>query len=124
MFLNTYLNILSQHKTELFTSPIKIRVANGCDVDDQGYSGITFRICQEKCTFLFLVSNSLTRHVILGYNLSKTTHIGTRWDRNNEMCLTKNGKIIATTVSNKAINALGQCTVSITVPSCSNALIK
>ena len=40
------------------------------------------------------------------------------------MCLTKNGKVIPTTVSDKAINALVQCTEAITLPPFTNALIK
>ena len=108
--LDTYLNIPNKHKTELFPSPIKIRAANGFDIDNQGECDITFRIGQEKFTFPFLVSKSLTPHVILSYNFSKAFHIATTWNRNDQMCLTKNGKVIATTVSDKAINALVQCT--------------
>ena len=40
------------------------------------------------------------------------------------MCLTKNGKVIATTVSDRAISALVQCTEAITLPPFTNALIK
>ena len=64
------------------------------------------------------------QHVILGYNFSKAFHIGTTWNRNDQMYLTKNGKVIATTVSDKAINTLVQCTEAITLPPLTNALIK
>ena len=122
--LDAYLNIPNKHKTELFPSPITIRAGNGSDIDNQGECDITFRSGQEKFTFPFLVSKSLTQHVILGYNFSKAFHIGTTWNRNDQMCLTKNGKVIVTTVSNKAINALVQCTEAITLPPFTNALIK
>ena len=42
--LDAYLNIPNKHKTELFPSPIKIRAANGSDIDNQGECDITFRI--------------------------------------------------------------------------------
>ena len=122
--LDAYLNIPNKHKTELFPSPIKIRAANGSDIDNQGECDITFRIGQEKFTLPFLVSKTLTQHIIVGYNFSKAFHIGTTWNRNDQMCLTKNGKVIATTVSDKAINTLVQCTEAITLPPFSNVLIK
>ena len=71
-----------------------------------------------------MVSQSLTQHAILGYIFSKAFYIGTTWNRNDQMCLKKNGKTIATTVGKMAINASVQCTKSIAVPPYSNALIK
>ena len=64
------------------------------------------------------------QHVILGYNFSKAFHIDTTWNRNDQRCLTKNGKIIAATVSNKAITTSVQCTESITGLLYLNALMK
>ena len=47
---------------------------------------------------------------MLGYNFSEAFHIGTTWSTNDQICLTMNGKTIANTLINKAINALAQCT--------------
>ena len=73
-------------------SPIKIRATYGSAIDTQDGNDITFTVCQEKFTFPFLVSKSLTQHVFLGYNFSKALHIGTTWNRNDQMCLIKNYK--------------------------------
>ena len=81
-------------------------------------------LVKKKSHSLFLVSQSLTQHVILGYNFSKGFHMGTTCNRNDQMCLRKNGKVIETTVSNNASNALAQCTEVITLPPFTNALIK
>ena len=66
-------------------------------------------------TFLFLVSNALTQKIILGYTFSNAFHIGSTWNKNDKMCLTMKGHIIATTVRTTAINALVQCAESITI---------
>ena len=44
--------------------------------------------------------------VILGYKFSKAFHIGTDWNKNDDMFFTMNGQELTTTISTKAINAL------------------
>ena len=51
--------------------------------------------------------NALTQDIILGYNFSRAYHIGTNWNNNDEMCLTRNGKHLTATITTKAINAIG-----------------
>ena len=64
--LDSYLIIPNKYKTELFPSPIKIGAANGSNIDNQGECNITFRSGEEKFTFPFLVSQSVTQYAILG----------------------------------------------------------
>ena len=78
-------------------------------IENKGECDITFKIGPARFTFTFLVSNELTQDVILGYNFSKAFHLGTDWNKNDEMFLTMNGQQLTTTISTKAINALVQC---------------
>ena len=101
-----------------------IKAANGSAIENKGECDITFKIGPASFTFTFLVSNELTQDAILGYNFSKAYHIGTDWNKNDEMMLTMNGQQITTAISTKAINALVQCAESISIPPRSNAMIK
>ena len=65
-----------------------------------------------------------TQDVILGYNFKKAFHIGTDWNRNDEMYLKMNGQFLTTTLNTKNINALVQCAESVVIPPRSNAQIQ
>ena len=119
-----YQTIPNKFKTELVPSNILIKAANGSIIENRGECDITFRIGPEKFTFTFLVSNALTQDIILGYNFSRAYHIGTNWNNNDEMCLTRNSKHLTATITTKAINAIVQCAESIVIPPRSNAMIK
>ena len=122
--MNKYKTIPEKLKTQLFPSKILIKAANGSMIENKGECDITFKIGPVRFTFTFLVSNELTQDVILGHNFSKAFHIGTDWNKNDEMFLTMNGQQLTTTISTKAINALVQCAESITIPPRSNAVVK
>ena len=116
--------IPKKFKTPLVPSNILIKAANGSLIENKGECDITFRIGHENFTFTFLVSNALTQDIILGYNFSKAYHIGTNWNKNDEMYLTRNGKQLTTTVGTKSINAIVQCAEIIVIPPKSNAMVK
>ena len=122
--LEKYKKIPSKFKTELFKSHIKIKAANGSSIENSGECDITFKIGNEEFAFPFLVSSTLTQEVILGYNFSRAFHIGTGWNKFDEIYLTMNRKQLTTTISTTAINDLVQCAESIVIPPRSNALIK
>ena len=122
--LEKYKKIPSKFKTELFKSHIKIKAANGSSFENSGECDITFKIGNEEFTFPFLVSSTLTQVVILGYNFSRAFHIGTGWNKFDEMYLTINRKQLSTSISTTATNALVQSAESIVIPPRSNALIK
>ena len=66
----------------------------------------------------------MTQEVILGYNFSRPFHIGTGWNKFDEMYLTMNRKQLTTIISTTTIYALVQCGESIVILPRSNALIK
>ena len=119
-----YQTIPDNLKTPLVPSRILIKAANGSMIGNKGECDITFKIGPEKFTFTFLVSNELTQGIILGYNFSKAFHIGTDWDKTNEMLLKMNGKYLTSTSTPKQINTLVTCAESIVIPARSNALVK
>ena len=99
-----YNAIPAKYKTDLFTSPIKIKAANGTLIENKGECDITFKIGLIKFTFPFLSSGQLSQQFIFGYNFSKAFHIGTTWSADNIMSLTHQGKTIAQTIPTKEIN--------------------
>ena len=119
-----YKTIPEKLKTSLVPSIILIKAAIGSMIENKGECDITFKIGPAIFTFTFLVSNELTQGIILGYNFSKAFHIGTDWNKNDEMMLKMDGKYLTTTISTKQINALVQCVESIIIPARSNAMIK
>ena len=119
-----YNAIPAKYKTDLFTSPIKIRAANGTLIENKGECDITFKIGPIKFTFPFLCSAQLSQEFILGYNFSKAFHIGTTWSADDTMSLTHQGKMIAQTISTKEINSIVFCCESTVIPPFSNAKIK
>ena len=88
-----YNAIPDKYKTELFHNKIKIRAANGSQIDNKGEFDITFRIGKEKFTLPFLVSSELAQQIFLGFNLGKVFHIATEWDSDDQMSLMMNGHI-------------------------------
>ena len=119
-----YNAIPAKYKTDLFTSPIKIKAANGTLIENKGECDITFKIGSIKFTFPFLCSAQLSQQFILGYNFSKAFHIGTTWSADDTMSLTHQGKPIAQTISTKEINSIVFCCESTIIPPFSNAKIK
>ena len=119
-----YNAIPAKYKTDLFTSPIKIKAANGTLIENKGECDITFKIGPIKFTFPFLCSAELSQQFILGYNFPKAFHIGTTWSADDIMSLTYQGKPIAHTISTKEINFIVFCCESTIIPPFSNAKIK
>ena len=119
-----YKTIPEKMKTSLVPSRILIKAANGSMIENKGEFDITFKIGPAKFSFTFLVSNEMTQGIILGYNFSKAFHIGTDWNKNDEMMLKMDGKYLTTTISTKAINAMVECVKSIVIPARSNAMIR
>ena len=118
-----YSSIPDKLKTELKPSNIIIKVAESSIISNDDECEITFKIGPVIFTFPFLVSNALTQNVILGYNFKNAFHIGTDWNRNDEMYLKMNGQFLTTTLSTKDINALVQCAEAVVIPPKSNAKI-
>ena len=73
--LESYKMIPEKYKTELFTSSIKIKAANGTIIKNNGECDITFKMGTEKFTFPFLCSDQLSQQVITGHNFCTTLGI-------------------------------------------------
>ena len=119
-----YNAIPAKYKTDLFTSPIKIKAANGTLIENKGECNITFKIGSIKFTFPFLCSAQLSQQFIHGYNFSMAFHIGTTWSADDTMSLTHQGKPIAQTISTKEINSIVFCCEGTVILPFSNAKIK
>ena len=83
-----------------------------------------FVICDERFTFPFLCSDQLSQQIILGHNFAKAFHIGTWWDQDDNMYLTRYGKPFEQTIPSSTINALVFCTESMVIPPYSNGYIQ
>ena len=118
-----YTSLPEEVKTPLRPSKVIIKAAQGSIIDNSGECEITFKIGPAQFTFPFLCSNILTQGIILGFNFKQTFHIGTDWNRNDEMYLKMNGQPLTSTINTKDINALVQCVEPITIPPRSNARI-
>ena len=77
--LESYQMIPDKYKTDLFSSNIKIKAANGTIIKNNGECDITFRMGTEKFTFPFLCSDQLSQAIIIGHNFCNTLNIGTVW---------------------------------------------
>ena len=66
--LESYKMIPDKYKTDLFSSNIKIKSANGTTIKNDGACDITFRMGTEKFTFPFLCSDQLSQAIIIGHN--------------------------------------------------------
>ena len=113
------------HKTELYPSSIKIKAANGTFITNNGEYDLTFMIGDERVTLTFLCSDQLSQQIILGHNFAKAFHIGTSWDQDDIMYMTRHGKLFKQqTIPSSTINALVFCTDSTVIPSYSNCYIQ
>ena len=117
-----YNKISPKFKSDLFTSDIRLKAANGTFIRNKGECDISFKIGQERVQLLFLCSDQLSQELILGHNFAQTFHTGTLWNANDVMSLTRNGKPFADTLHTNDINALVFLTEGIVIPPFSNAL--
>ena len=101
-----------------------MKAANGTFIRNKEECEISFKIGQETFRFPFLCSDQLSQELILGHNFAQTFHIGTLWNANDVISLTRNGKPFADTLHTDDINALVFSTESTVIPPFSNAFIK
>ena len=113
-----------RYRTEIFPSNVKIRVANGIFIANKGECNITPKINDKRFTFPFLWSDQFSQQMILGHNFPKAYHIGTLWNADDVMSLTKNGIPFAETLPTNDINAVVFCVESTLIPPYSNGYIK
>ena len=108
-----YNSLHPKYKMELSPSSVKIRAANGMFIPNKGECDVTFKINKERFTFPFLCSDQLSQQMILGHNFSKAYCIGTLWNVNHVMSLTRNGMPFTETLPTSGINALVFCAESV-----------
>ena len=101
-----YQSIPTKYKTELYSSSIKIKATNGTFIINKGECDLTFMIGDERFTFPFLCSDQLSQQIILGHNFAKAFHIGTWWDQDDIMYLTRHGRPFKQIMPSSNINAL------------------
>ena len=119
-----YNSLYPKYKTELFPSSVKIRAANGTFIPNRGECDVTFKINKERFAFPFLCLDKLSQQMILGHNFSKAYYIGTLWNADDVMSLTRNGKSFAEMLPTHDINALVFCTESTVLLPYYNGYIK
>ena len=119
-----YNKISPKFKSDLFTSDIRLKAANGTLIKNKGECEIFFKIGQERFRFPFLCSDQLSQELILGHNCAQTFHIATLWNANDVMSLTRNGKPFAYTLPTNDINAQVLSLESIVIPPFSNPFMK
>ena len=119
-----YQSIPTKYKTELYPNRIKIKDANSIFITNNKECDLTFVIGDERFTFPFLCPDQLSQQIILGHNFAKAFHIGTGWDQDDNMYLTRYGKPFEQTIPSSTINALVFCTESIVIPPYSNGYIQ
>ena len=124
MSFDCYKSIPTKYNTELYSSRIKIKAANGTFITNKGECDLTFVISDERFTFPFLCSDQLSQQIILGHYFAKAFHIGTWWDQDDNMYLTRYGKPFEQTIPSSTINALVICTESKVIPPYSNGYIQ
>ena len=118
-------NIISpKFKSDLFTSDIRLKAANITFIRNKRECKISFKIGQERFRFPFLCSDQLSQELNLSQNFAQTFHIGTLWNANDVMSLTRNSRPFAETLHTNDINALVFSTESTAIPPFSKALIK
>ena len=119
-----YQGIPTKYKALQYPSGIKIKASNGTFINNKGECDLKFVIGDERFTFPFLCSDQLSQQIILGHNFAKVFHIGTWWDQDDKMYLTKHGKPFEQTVLSNTINAVVFCTESLVTPPYSNGFIQ
>ena len=90
-------------------------------LETKGKCEISFKIGQETFRFPFLCSDQLSQELILGHTFAQTFQIGTLWNANDVMSLTRNGKPFSDTLHTDDINTLVFSTESTVIPPFSNA---
>ena len=123
LFYECYKSLHPKYKTELFPSSIRIRAANGMFIPNKRECDVTFKINMERFTFPFLYFDKLSQQMILGHNFSKAYCIGTLWNANDVMSLTRNGMPFAETLPTHNIKALVFCAESSVILPYSNGYI-
>ena len=124
MSFDCHQSIPMKYKTELYPSRIKIKAANGTFITNKGECDLTFVIDDKRFTFPFLSSDQLSQQIILCPNFAKAFHIGTWWDQDDNMYLTRHGKPFEQTIASSTINAPVFCIGSIVIPLYSNGYIQ
>ena len=99
-----YNRLHPKYKTELFSSQIRIRAANGTFIPNKGECDITFEI-GVGFTFPFLCSDQLSQDMILGLNFQRAYHIATYWMPDDSLYLTLNGEPFGETEPIHDLNA-------------------
>ena len=120
-----YSSLHHKYINELFPSNIRIRAASCTSITNKGECDITLRINNVKLTLPFLCSDQLSQQMILGHDFfSKAYHIGTHWNEDDVMSLTRNGKPFAETLPTNDVNALVFCAESTVIPPYLNGYVK
>ena len=97
-----------------------MRAANGMFIPNKRECDVIFRVNKERFTFPSLCSDKLSQQMILGHNFSKAYCIGTLWNVNDVMSLTRNGMPFAETLPTHDINVLVFCMESLVILPYSN----
>ena len=124
MSFDCYNNLHPRYRTELFPSNVRIRATNGSFIANKGECDLILKINDERFTFPFLCSDQLSQQMILGHNFSKAYCIGTLWNADDVMSLTKNGIPFAEMLPTNDINAIVFCMESTVIPPYSNGFVK
>ena len=111
-----YNRLHPKYITELFSSQISIRAANGTFIPNKGECDITFEIAGVGFTFPFLCSDQLSQDMILGLNFQRDYHIGTYWMPDDSLYLTLNGEPFAETEPIHDLNVLIFCVETTIIP--------
>ena len=119
-----YNSLHHKYITELFPSSVKIRAANSMFISNRGECDVTFKINKERFTFPFLCSEQQSQPMIQGHNFSKAFCIGTLWNADDVMSLTRNGIPFAETLPAHDINALVFCVEPAVILPYSNGYIQ
>ena len=78
-----YNKISPKFKSDLSTSDIRLKAANGTFIGYKEECEISFKIGQERFRFPFLCADQLFQELILGHNFPQTFHVGTIWNAND-----------------------------------------
>ena len=119
-----YNSLHPKYKTELFPSSVRIKAASGTFIANNGECDITLKINNERFIFPFLCLDQLSQQMILGHNFSKAYYIGTLWNVDDVMSLTRNDIPFAKTLPTNDINALVFCMESTVILLYSNGYIR
>ena len=119
-----YNSLHPRYGTELFPSNVKIRVPNGTFIANKGECDDTLKVNDDRFTFPFLCLDQVLQQMMLGHNFFKAYHIGTLWNADDVMSLTKNGIPFAETLPTSDINAVVFCSESTVASPYSTGYVK